>query len=275
MRKSRAKERTAKRNKTNTKIVSVLILILAIVAAFVLWNNLNNKKTNSTKNLTNQSSSTSSSEKKKSSSSSKSDLPNVKVADWDLVLVNRENKKAELNPILATVGNIQVDSRIAAQLEAFLAAAQQIDVNEHLISGYRSVAYQEQIYNQYVQNEMAGLAGSVNATGQPISQAEAEKNVQTYSQPAGASEHQTGLAVDISTVDNLNESSPEVVKKIVEIAPQYGFVLRFPEGKQAETGVGYEDWHFRYVGVENAKYMTKHQLTLEAYIKLLTEQGKN
>ena len=95
----------------------------------------------------------------------------------------------------------------------------------------------------------------------------AEAKVQTYSQPAGMSEHQTGLAIDLSDVDSLNEST--TAKQVAEIAPNYGFVLRFTADGTPSTGVGYEDWHFRYVGVENAKYMTAHHLTLEQYLKLL------
>ena len=52
------------------------------------------------------------------------------------------------------------------------------------------------------------------------------------------------------------------------------FVLRFPEGKSDSTGVDYEDWHFRYVGVESAKYMTENNLTLEEYVSLLKENNR-
>ena len=58
------------------------------------------------------------------------------------------------------------------------------------------------------------------------------------------------------------------------IAPEYGFVLRFPKGKMESTGVDYEDWHFRYVGKESAKYMTENNLSLEEYIALLKENKR-
>ena len=61
---------------------------------------------------------------------------------------------------------------------------------------------------------------------------------------------------------------------LAAIAPQYGFVLRYPDGKSNITGVNFENWHFRYVGVENAQYMAKHQLVLEEYIQLLKKAGK-
>lgn len=105
-----------------------------------------------------------------------------------------------------------------------------------------------------------------------LTQEAAEALVQTYSQPAGASEHQTGLAIDMSTVDSLNASDPQVAKAVQKIAPEYGFVLRFPDGKKQSTGVGYEDWHYRYVGKASARYMTQHNLTLEEYITALKEK---
>ena len=151
-------------------------------------------------------------------------------------------------------------------VKEFLAAAQEIDPSYHLISGYRSVAYQTELYNSYVQQEMAADPS--------LTESQAEKKVQTYSQPPGASEHQTGLAIDMSTVDSLNEADPDTVAKVKELAPKYGFVLRFPDGKTSSTGVGYEDWHFRYVGKESAEYMTEHNLTLEEYLALLKEKAK-
>lgn len=196
----------------------------------------------------------------------KATLPDVSTSDWQLRLVNRDNPTEELSPELAVVGNVYVDARIADQAEQFLVAAQEIDAAEHFISGYRSVDYQTELYYYYLEQEM--LANP------EWTQEEAEKQVQTYSQPPGSSEHHTGLAIDMSTVDYLNQSDPSVVTKVVAMAPKYGFVLRYPKGKEAETGISYEDWHFRYVGVESAKYMKKHKLSLEAYLELLKEEGR-
>lgn len=193
-----------------------------------------------------------------------SDLPKVSPDDWDLVLVNREHITPELNPELETVDNITVDKRIAENVRDFLKAAQEVDPAFHLISGYRSVAYQKELFQSYIDQE--------KAADPSLSEEAAEKLVKTYSQPAGASEHQTGLAIDLSTVDALNQADKTAMEKIHQMAPDYGFVLRFPDGKTASTGVGYEDWHFRYVGKESARYMTDHQLTLEEYIKQLEER---
>ncbi|MBZ2154538.1 M15 family metallopeptidase [Streptococcus australis] len=190
----------------------------------------------------------------------KTDLPQVSTKDWNLVLINRDNKLAELNPQLVDVEEIKVDSRIAEQTKQFLAAARAIAPEESLISGYRSVEEQTELYNERV--------AQLEATG--LSHEEAERQAQAQVQVPGASEHQTGLAIDMSAPNGLSE---EVVQQIIALAPQYGFVLRYPEGKNAITGVDYENWHFRYVGVENAQYMVKHQLVLEEYIQKLKEAG--
>ena len=126
-------------------------------------------------------------------------LPDVSPKDWELLLVNRDNKSKELNPEIADVDGVSVDARI--------------DPSYHLISGYRSVAYQTELYNSYVQQEMAADPS--------LTESQAEKKVQTYSQPPGASEHQTGLAIDMSTVDSLNEADPDTVAKVKELAPSF------------------------------------------------------
>ena len=199
----------------------------------------------------------SSSKKKKE----KSDLPAVSTKDWQLILVNRDNVKPELNPQLTDVDAIKVDSRIVEPTRQFLEAARKIAPEETLISGYRSVAEQTELYNERVaQLEASGL-----------SHEEAEKQVQPQVQVPGASEHQTGLAIDMSVEAG---QSDELGLQLAAIAPQYGFVLRYPDGKSNITGVNFENWHFRYVGVENAQYMAKHQLVLEEYILLLKKAGK-
>lgn len=247
---------------TFLKVVSTLFLMIGIFGiAMTIYQNHQKKNDTSTQQIK-----TSTSQTSQSSSTSTSDLPNVSTSDWQLVLVNRENVKDEMNPTLTQVDDIKVDSRISKDVEAFLKAAQKIDPSEHLISGYRSVAYQKELFANYVETEMANNPS--------LSEEEAETLVKTYSQPAGASEHQTGLAIDMSTVDSLNASDETVASQVQEIAPKYGFILRFETDKHDETGVGYEDWHFRYVGKASAKYMTEHHLSLEEYIMLLKENGK-
>ena len=255
MAKNKYPSRRQAKKQTNWFLIvsSVLIVVLLVMAgAYSLFGVHHTVQQTSGTSVTKSDKQTASATQSKDTKG----LPDVSPKDWELLLVNRDNKSKELNPKIADVDGISVDSRIAKNVKEFLAAAQEIDPSYHLISGYRSVAYQTELYNTYVQQEMA--------TDPSLTKSQAEKKVQTYSQPPGASEHQTGL----------NEADPDTVAKVKELAPKYGFVLRFPEGKASSTGVDYEDWHFRYVGKKSAEYMTKHDLTLEEYLALLKEKTK-
>lgn len=244
-----------------TILISFFLLVLAFTGLIFLQEKLNPKNSQGTE--PSSLGSTTSSSKALDNFTTSSDLPKVKTADWNLVLVNRDNTKEEMTPALADVSNIKVDSRIAEATTNFLTAAQAIDANVHLISGYRSVEEQRSLYEGYIQQEMKA---------QGINQEAAETVVQTYSQPAGASEHMTGLAIDMSTADSLNQMDEEVAAEIAAIAPDYGFVLRYKSEYAEQTGIGYEDWHFRYVGNESARYMTDHNVSLEAYLNLLNDK---
>lgn len=209
----------------------------------------------SQKNMSNEKTSSSTSE------SSKSDLPNVSTADWNLLLINRNHLQEENTPALTQIDDVQVDSRIAENTRQFLEEARTIVPEEVLISGYRSKAEQTELYNQSL--------ADLQAAG--YSPEEAESLTQKQVQIPGASEHQTGLAIDMSAPEGQTD---EVAAKIAEIAPKYGFILRYVEGKQDITGVDFENWHYRYVGVENAQYIYQHNLVLEEYIDLLKADGK-
>ena len=162
---------------------------------------------------------------------------------------------------MTQIDDIQVDSRIAENTRQFLAAARTIAPGETLISGYRSRAEQTELYE-----EALALAEE-----EGLSRQEAEQEVQKRIQLPGASEHQTGLAIDMSEPEGQEDG---VANKIAEIAPKYGFILRYPEGKSDITGVNFENWHYRYVGVESAQYMQKHHLVLEEYLALLKESAR-
>lgn len=265
------------KNKKIYLIVCILFILLGFIITVGIKHNQNQLEKAEIQNSNERSSSSilyssvgSSSSTSISSNVSKikQELPNSHQSDWNLILVNKWNKKAELSPKLTVVDGKEVDYRIASATEQFLTAAQKISASEHLVSAYRSVTYQTQLYNYYIEQEKSG-SGTVNKSGKSISEKEAVVNVNTYSMPPGMSEHNTGLAIDMSTVDSLNDSDPEVVAKVMELAPRYGFILHFQKGMSNSTGIEYEDWHYRYVGVENAKYMTKNNLSLEQFVALL------
>ena len=103
-----------------------------------------------------------------------------------------------------------------------------------------------------------------------LSDQEAYDKAKTVVAVPGYSEHNSGLAADIVTPDHQTLDSAfadtDAAKWLFEHAPDYGFILRYPEDKQAITGIIYEPWHYRYVGVENAKTITESGKCLEEYL---------
>ena len=104
---------------------------------------------------------------------------------------------------------------------------------------------------------------------------EGERFTRQYVALPGCSEHQTGLAIDLGLaaeeIDFIRPHFPYdgVCGVFRQLAADYGFVLRYPPGKEAITGISHEPWHFRYVGVPHAKFMAERGLVLEEYVALL------
>ena len=115
----------------------------------------------------------------------------------------------------------------------------------YISSGFRSFSSQKSIYNRYVSNDGRALAD-------------------TYSARPGHSEHQTGLSIDLNTITQAFGKTKEG-KWVAEHCHEYGFIIRYPEGKAHITGYQYEPWHLRYVGVEAATKIAKSGLCLEEY----------
>lgn len=140
-----------------------------------------------------------------------------------------------------------------AAFEKMAADAKKAGFDITAFSTYRSYEYQETLYNNYVNRD-------------------GKENADRYSARPGYSEHQTGLAFDIGEkgkedlwlTAEFGES--EAGKWLVENADKYGFILRYPKGKEAITGYMYESWHFRYLGVDLATKLKESNLTLEEYL---------
>jgi len=133
-------------------------------------------------------------------------------------------------------------------LNAFLImteAANVEDIELRALSAYRSNDYQNNLYENYKARDGQELADK-------------------YSARPGHSEHQTGLAIDINSVSVSFEDSVEY-KWLAENAFNFGFILRYPNGKEDETGYMYEPWHYRYVGVNVAKKIHEEGITFDAY----------
>lgn len=101
-----------------------------------------------------------------------------------------------------------------------------------------------------------------------------------FVQAPGFSEHHTGLAVDLALFNAQDGTSQDFDGKgkyewFSKNSWKYGFILRYPEGKESITKIGHEPWHFRFVGIPHAYYITKNGLCLEEYIELLQSKTKN
>lgn len=133
-----------------------------------------------------------------------------------------------------------------------------------ITSGYRTYAYQQSLFNNYVRQEQKKHPD--------WSQERCEQEVLTYSARPGTSEHQTGLCMDLISTENvvLDESFARnpAYEYLRENAHRFGFILRYPKGKETVTGYTYEPWHYRYVGVEVAERMhaADPSMTLEEYL---------
>lgn len=151
---------------------------------------------------------------------------------------------------------IQMVDTAAAAMEKLFAAAHADNVILTAVSGYRDYATQEEVHTD-----------EINANG--------EKEANEISAEAGKSEHQTGLVVDVSTAGLDYDLTTELGstaegKWIAAHAAEYGFIIRYPEGKESTTGFSYEPWHLRYVGVEAATEINKKDITLEQYLESLS-----
>lgn len=119
------------------------------------------------------------------------------------------------------------------------------------ISGYRSYQTQKNLYNRYLQKDPQSV-------------------VDTYSARAGHSEHQTGLAIDVSSnnADILTFEMSTSFQWMKENAHLYGFILRYQKGKEDITGYKYEPWHYRYVGKEIATLLHQTGMTYDEYVAI-------
>lgn len=159
-------------------------------------------------------------------------------------------------------GDVEVEKALLRQeaalaLEKMFEAAKNDNISLFAVSGYRSYKRQEEVFN-----------------------AESVKSGEEYAKSVvaipGQSEHQTGLAMDISAESvqfDLIESFEDTAEGqwLAEHAHEYGYILRYPKGKEEITGYSFEPWHFRYVGINFAKTIYDKKLTLEEYFDIVKE----
>ncbi|KKO54535.1 M15 family metallopeptidase [Paenibacillus sp. DMB20] len=139
----------------------------------------------------------------------------------------------------------------AEALEKLFAAAESEGIELRAVSGYRSYERQKSVYESHVRSK-------------------GEEEARRISAVPGTSEHQTGLSIDVSSASagyELSEAFGDTKEGLwlAENAPEYGFIIRYPEGQEGITGYVYEPWHIRYVGEDLAPDIAASGLTLEEY----------
>lgn len=242
------KRKTIRKRKRRGILVFAFITIILTTYFFI---NLNNRRVQST-NYT-----------REESIENFRDGTNQSNSSQNLILVNKSNPLSKnYQPDDLVIPNIRFDNiaddmvqyvryDAAIALEELFQSAENQGINLIAVSGYRSYSYQDRVYR----NE-------VNTSGR----IEAEK----YVAKAGESEHQTGLSMDILSDEylSLDDGFENTIafSWLEDNMSKFGFILRFPKGKEDITGYSYEPWHIRYVGISAATEIMEEGLTLEEYL---------
>lgn len=184
--------------------------------------------------------------------------------DWKLLLINKQHPIPDdysfsFGKIKTIKGDMQCDERVIEELLAMMQAAKDDGVNLEICSPYRDLNYQEYLFNRKIKAYMKKGMSYIDAyalTSQAVT-------------VPGASEHQIGLAFDFlsDTYTELDEGFADTSAGIwlEEHCHEYGFILRYPKGKEYITSIEFEPWHFRYVGKEAAAIIMKEELCLEEF----------
>lgn len=181
------------------------------------------------------------------------DLPDIDINSWEYVLVNADHSIGEYAPELGEIEGQKLDQRILEPMQKFVGDARAEGLSVFLSSGYRGYEEQQYLFNRKV--EQYGEEQAATIVSRP-----------------GTSEHQTGLACDITdeyyALKNESLENTALYQWMSRHCQEYGFIVRYPKDKEEITGIIYEPWHFRYVGVEAATYMVEHNLCLEEFVAL-------
>ena len=185
--------------------------------------------------------------------------------DWSLILVNKDHLIPDDYTFeLATITDkVKSDVRCAGALVDMIKAAKDDNVYLYVASPYRDMERQTYVFNRKLKSVMA----------EGYEYDEAYEIASETVAPPGTSEHQIGLAFDFVTDGywKLDEgfADTEGGKWLKENGPDYGFILRYPKGREDITKIEFEPWHYRYVGVKAAQEMKRLDLTLEEYDQMI------
>ena len=277
---ARSKHTRRKKNMNGGKLLLWLIaVVLVLILVFNFSGNIHNNDSEPTTSIASIGVTS-----EVNSSANNSDASNIQIvnsgvsdtssgatadtSDYALTLVNATNLlptsyspsvkviadgNTDLNPY-----SLSFDARAVDQLDKLLKDAKQDGVTLYVISAYRAMSKQISLYDA----EVARQKSAHPEYSDEQAKAAAGKNVAI----PGTSEHQLGLAVDFNSVEITFENTKEF-RWLKENAEKYGFVNRYPKDKTEITGINYEPWHYRYVGIEHAKAMNERGVCLEEYVK--------
>lgn len=205
-------------------------------------------------------------EARKNSSAHSDALPkdstNESNEDWKLLLVNKNHPVPEgftVNLVDLSNGHA-IDERVYPDLQRMMNDARAAGLSPYICASYRTQEDQVKLFDTDVRKYKA----------EGYSEEEAKVKAASWVAVPGTSEHQLGLALDIvaskyPVLDKQQEQTPEQIW-LMKNSYKYGFILRYPSNKSEITGIGYEPWHYRYVGKEAAEEITKRGVCLEEYL---------
>ncbi|MBE6827345.1 MAG: D-alanyl-D-alanine carboxypeptidase family protein [Ruminococcaceae bacterium] len=189
-------------------------------------------------------------------------IPITSEKEWFLAIISEQYPLPDkYTPTLAkpvSSNQTELDARIVNDYKNMYEAAKAADCILTPYSGYHSTSFQETSYTRKVNSFVS----------QGFSEEEAKSKASHKVQPAGCSEHNAGIAVDIVSASTDFENTKEF-QWLNENAYKFGFVLRYPKDKEAITGIDYQPWHWRYVGAYAAKEMYENNLCLEEYLGIV------
>ena len=188
--------------------------------------------------------------------------------EWKLLLVNPWNRIPEDFSVelaqLNSGGAVEaIDARAYPELLDMMDAMSSEGLSPLICSSYRTMEKQQRLYSNKIEQYLE----------QGYSQAEAEIEAGKWVAVPGTSEHQLGLAVDITDMRyqllDEGQALTPVQQWLMDNSYKFGFILRYPSDKSEITGINYEPWHYRYVGKEAAKEIYEKGICLEEYLETL------
>ncbi|MBR1423263.1 MAG: M15 family metallopeptidase [Ruminococcus sp.] len=255
----RALRREAERKRImRNRIIAVCVLVLLVIILFKACTSGSDKKDDKS---TSSSSAAAADTKTKKTTKKKSSSSKAEETEPDAEGEEQSGHKIETIGGMTFVDNILIVnktyslpadyapgvSEVAQNAFNEMAEAASYDgISLWVNSSYRSYEDQEYLYNSYANERGVEAADEVS------------------SRP-GHSEHQSGLAFDVNTTEDTFAGTPEA-EWLAQHCSEYGFIIRFPEGKESSTGYAYEPWHIRYLGTKIATEVTQSGLSLEEYL---------